>query len=507
MFRRIIIITAFVFSTSSFLLADFPVEEVWSVEFDTTVTCLGPNWQEDGQTFFLVGLQDKAVIVSEGDIVWESPTLGGGHLPETVTAVSRIDFGVDDGHEIIVSTIQTWDWEGDEIYADSGKVYLFSGEDYQNQIVRVPFFHEFIMDADFDERWVRSLHVFSNMLPDTSKRIVTCNEYWGMWYHLRAYRMSGNIFISGEDIQTWSGSGWPVTSRIYHDGEYEHLISASVNVSWDDFNTRFNKQSMVGIYNRNLGLEQMRVLGSIGSDTVGIDGYAGQCNMYGMEIISDQNNNQYLYVVYSDTIPRPRLARLSMDDLATEDEMFLPPNTIGRLDIHHFPWGDQEQGANLIVCITSDGRVVVVDPVEMIEVERGSFDIDRIGSDVGNFDDDELFELVYLSHDALYLYDVAPMSAPPQSQPTIPTTFSIQSAYPNPFNSRIRIAYTLPRAGRYGLTVYDVNGAEITRLADDWRLAGSYRTAWNAIGIPSGTYFIKLGVDGQEVTHTVHLVK
>jgi len=52
-----------------------------------------------------------------------------------------------------------------------------------------------------------------------------------------------------------------------------------------------------------------------------------------------------------------------------------------------------------------------------------------------------------------------------------------------------------------------VNGAEITRLADEWGTVGEHRTVWNAAGAVSGTYFVKLGVEGQFVAEAVQLIK
>ncbi len=190
MYKTISFTAALILILSTSTLAEFPAEEVWSVEFDTTVTCLGPNWQEDGQTHFLVGLENQAVIVSDGEIVWESPEFGTEQLPELVTALSRIDFRVGDGPELIISTIQLWDDWDDEVWVDTGKVYLFSGEDYEDLVVRTPFIRGISIEADgdggrheptgdylgYDNREVKQIHVFSDILPDSTKRIITCNK-------------------------------------------------------------------------------------------------------------------------------------------------------------------------------------------------------------------------------------------------------------------------------------------------------------------------------------------
>ncbi len=305
----------------------------------------------------------------------------------------------------------------------------------------------------------------------------------------------------------------PVRSKLCDDDGEEYLVLASYFKNGKDFANEFyfgfEKRSMVRIFNSDNELERSRVLGEIVSDSLHIQSYREQYNMYGMEIFYDAQGNLNLFIAYSDTVPRPRLARLSFDNLETEDEMFLPMDEVGGLEIniHNFPWGNLNQGENMIACIASDGRVVAVDPVEMVETERGAFGMNCIGSDVDNFDDDELLELVYLSDDALYLFDVTPLSTPPNTQPTIPTTYSIQSAYPNPFNSKTMIEYTLPRAGRYALVVYDVTGAEVTRHADEWNVAGKYRIAWDATDNPAGLYFCWIGGEGISMTQKVVLVK
>jgi len=516
MFIRIVIATALALIGSAIVFAEFPAEEVWSVEFDTTVTCLGPNWEEEGNSYFLVGLENQAVIVREGDIAWESPELGTEELPEIVTAVSRIDFGVEDGAELIVSTVQSWYQGEGQIEADTGKVYLFSGDGYEDMVVRGTFLREMEgPDAKSDTREVRSIHTFSDMLPDTSKRIITCNTDYQRFPHGVGFTRSGSINVSdGERGHYGHGRiGFPVVSHIYNDGEEEHLILASFYSHWID-NLReypfdYVKRSMIHTFDSELQLANTRILGSFDTELYHFREPDGRCDMYGMAIFDDAEGEPNLYVAYSDTVPRPRLARLSFDNLETEDEMFLPFGNESDIEvnIHHFPWGDLEQGENMIVCITSDGRIVAVDPVEMVETERGAFRMDCIGVDVGNYDDDEQLELVYLSDDALYLSDVTPLSTSTPRHPYTPTTYTIQSAYPHPFNSKTMVEYTLPRAGRYALVVYDVNGAEITRLADEWGTVGEHRTVWNAAGAVSGTYFVKLGVEGQFVAEAVQLIK
>ncbi len=509
---KILLTLSIVLCASTFALAEFPAEEVWNVQFDTTVTCLGPNWQENGQTYFLVGLENQAVIVSAGEIVWESHEFGTDQLPEVLTALSRIDFGTGDGAEIIIATTQTWDWGGEEIWADSGKVYYYNGEDYEDCYLRIPFIQDLVIDYDWDDRKMNSIHTFSNMLPDSSKRMLTCNTTYESNFHNQISIWSGAIYLVGDEAypDLWGEEvyGDPTVTKLFSLNGDEYLLYGYQHI-YSSFMEPVTKSCGLMIIDDEGDIVSQRGFSRIQAEDerVRIEQLGYFSNVYDFEVINDINDDPDIFIAYSDTMITPHLARLSFEDLATEDQINLPFQEVDGYDMAYFPWGDQAQGENMLVCIAFDGKVVAIDPVEMVETERGSFDINCFDSNVGNFDDDELLELVYLSDNSLHLFDIEPLSAPSNSNPFTPTTYTIQSAYPNPFNSKTMIEYSLPRAGRYSLVVYDVNGAEITRLADEWKSAGQYQTVWDAAGVASGTYFIKLGVDGQTDSKAVYLVK
>lgn len=86
---------------------------------------------------------------------------------------------------------------------------------------------------------------------------------------------------------------------------------------------------------------------------------------------------------------------------------------------------------------------------------------------------------------------------------------------PNPFNPRTDIGFTLARAGRVELAVYDLRGRLVRRLLDERLVAGAHARAatWDGRDergreVASGAYLLRLtGADGATVTRKLTLVR
>jgi hypothetical protein len=93
-------------------------------------------------------------------------------------------------------------------------------------------------------------------------------------------------------------------------------------------------------------------------------------------------------------------------------------------------------------------------------------------------------------------------------QPAIPVQLLLAAPSPNPTRAGTEIQYVLPRAADIRLVVYDVAGRLVRVLESDRREAGPHVAHWDgrdAAGAEtsSGLYFVKLVVEGRDLTRTV----
>ena len=94
---------------------------------------------------------------------------------------------------------------------------------------------------------------------------------------------------------------------------------------------------------------------------------------------------------------------------------------------------------------------------------------------------------------------------------TIPNTFALHPAYPNPFNPVTTISFSIPNIGETNsnasLAVYDLSGSVVETLLDGKIQPGIHTVKWDAGDFPSGVYFVKLETDNHFKTNKVLLIK
>ena len=73
-----------------------------------------------------------------------------------------------------------------------------------------------------------------------------------------------------------------------------------------------------------------------------------------------------------------------------------------------------------------------------------------------------------------------------------PRDIELRQAYPNPFNARARISFTLSTPAHANLAIYDLNGRNVQTLADSDYPSGEHAVVFDASNLASGLYFYRL---------------
>ncbi len=88
-----------------------------------------------------------------------------------------------------------------------------------------------------------------------------------------------------------------------------------------------------------------------------------------------------------------------------------------------------------------------------------------------------------------------------------PAAYALEAAYPNPFNPQTTIRFDVPEAAEVQLGIYDVLGRQVRVLVDGQIPAGTHEMAFEAGGLPSGTYLVRLETPAGSFVQTMQLVK
>lgn len=74
----------------------------------------------------------------------------------------------------------------------------------------------------------------------------------------------------------------------------------------------------------------------------------------------------------------------------------------------------------------------------------------------------------------------------------LPDRYTLHQNFPNPFNSKTMISFSIPAKMQVQIAVYDITGKNVMVLTNDVFEAGSYHVSLNANNLSSGSYFYKM---------------
>ncbi len=95
-----------------------------------------------------------------------------------------------------------------------------------------------------------------------------------------------------------------------------------------------------------------------------------------------------------------------------------------------------------------------------------------------------------------------------RSAPTaLPSTYSLEQNFPNPFNPTTKIQFSLPTASKVTLKLFDALGREVVTLVDGIRQPGIYLVTLDGSRLASGVYYYRLTAGGFDDIKRMVLLK
>ncbi len=157
------------------------------------------------------------------------------------------------------------------------------------------------------------------------------------------------------------------------------------------------------------------------------------------------------------------------------DSMFLIPRTAGLTDLGGNPIPNS-------LDMTTTNTLDLLRPIQVSEPFK--FRIIKYG-------------VKFVEHLSDHSYPVPDFSAIRDDRAPISSSFKLNQNYPNPFNPSTTIRFDIPKKSFVNISVFNLLGQEVARLASEELLAGSYSTRWTGKtqrgqSAGSGVYFVRM---------------
>jgi hypothetical protein len=95
----------------------------------------------------------------------------------------------------------------------------------------------------------------------------------------------------------------------------------------------------------------------------------------------------------------------------------------------------------------------------------------------------------------------------PGGQSAAPTSFALEGAFPNPFNARTTVKFSLPAAEIVNLSVYDLSGRKVMAAVDKIFSAGNHAVNIDGGRLVSGIYVYRITAGDNVVSGKMVLMK
>ncbi|MCP4580573.1 MAG: T9SS type A sorting domain-containing protein [candidate division Zixibacteria bacterium] len=86
-------------------------------------------------------------------------------------------------------------------------------------------------------------------------------------------------------------------------------------------------------------------------------------------------------------------------------------------------------------------------------------------------------------------------------------SFVLYDAYPNPFNARCQISFSIPNQSHVTIEMYNLLGQKVATPLNETKPAGDHSIVFDAKGLSSGIYFYRVTADGYTQSKKIVLLK
>lgn len=175
---------------------------------------------------------------------------------------------------------------------------------------------------------------------------------------------------------------------------------------------------------------------------------------------------------------------ITVDDMAGGTEISDKKDIIADGNWHEYTWDFQNDHWNNFYIGSGkvDGPIVTLDAILLYSPEQNE---DWI----------------------LNIDDIGYATVTTNIERTIPSKISLKPNYPNPFNGQTTIEYSVFKAGKVSLNIYNLRGQLMDKLVQRYHRPGNYRLQLSSANYPSGVYIYKLICDGEVKTGKMTILK
>jgi len=211
------------------------------------------------------------------------------------------------------------------------------------------------------------------------------------------------------------------------------------------------------------------------------------------DIFFDKENNRLLAVSFYQNAP---IKGIDLSD----SSVYVVVNT----SFGNFDGVTRDQFGNTYVATYSNsGRVYRYDP----EFSLGPELISSGHQGPAGLDYNQRDNILAVPNFYANTVDFIPMAVSSLTEIDVPETPGILRNYPNPFNARTVIEFSVNWHQSITLDIYDILGRRIETISSAAYEAGIHRVTWQADDIPSGIYYCRLSLADGVATRKVTLIK